>query len=118
MVRKAAILHEMNRIDDAAELCDRALLAIRQIPDDDRSVAGPSREGWALWLAWTLEWSRRSAKEDKALPAEGPFRRRWRELALLKCNALSERDDYFNAMKTKAKEVDAPGPPLGYWTLG
>ena len=68
MVRKAAILVETNRIDDAVELFDRALLTIREIPDDDRSVASPSREGWALWLAWVLEWRRFMGTRSRTPP--------------------------------------------------
>ena len=113
MVRKAAILYEMNRTDNAVELFDRALLAIREIPDDDSSVAGPSREGWALCLAWTLEWSRRSAKEHIEFPDEGPFHLRWRELASLNCDAPSERIGYARLMKPIAEEADAPPFDMG-----
>ena len=108
MVRKAAILVEANRIDDAVELFDRALLTIREIPADGRSVAGPSREGWALWLAWTLEWSRFYGNEDEKLPDTSSFLRRSRELASMKCDALSEEREYANAMGPKNEKEDAP----------
>ena len=55
MMRKAAILARNDRIDDAYELSKRALSTIRQSPADPRSVAGPSREGWALWLAMEFD---------------------------------------------------------------
>ena len=55
MTRKAALLIETNRNDDAVQLLNRALLSIRENPGDDRSLAGPSREGWALWLALPFE---------------------------------------------------------------
>ena len=116
MMRKAAILYELNRTSDAAELFERAFLAMRQIPYDDRSLAGPSREGWALFLAWALEWSRWRAREGENPPDETSFRRRWRELASLKCDALYERDEYINALKAKAKEADAPSFDLDVQT--
>ena len=55
MTRKAALLIETNRNDNAVQLLNRALLSIRENPGDDRSVAGYSREGWALWLALPFE---------------------------------------------------------------
>ena len=108
MVRKAAILVETNRIDDAVELFDRALLTIREIPDDGRSVAGPSREGWALWLAWALEWMKFDWNEAEKSPDTSSLLRRWRELASMKCDALSEGREYANAMGPKNKREDAP----------
>ncbi len=108
MVRKAAILVETNRIDDAVELFDRALLTIREIPDDGRSVAGPSREGWALWLAWALEWMKFDWNEAEKSPDTSSLLRRWRELASMKCDALSEEREYANAMGPKNKREDAP----------
>lgn len=108
MLRKAAILYELNRTSDAVELFEQALLDIRGMSYDNRSLAGPSREGWALFLAWALEWSRWMARDGEDLPSEVPFSRRWRELASLKCDALSERDEFVNAIKGKTQEADAP----------
>ena len=108
MVRKAAILVETNRIDDAVELFDRALLTIREIPADGRSVAGPSREGWALWLATQLKWRRLSGNEDEKLSDMSSFLRRSRKLASMKCDALSEERKYANAMGPENKKEDAP----------
>ena len=118
MVRKAAILYEMHRTGEAAELFDRALLDIRQIPDDGRSVASPSRESWALWLAWALEWSRWYASKDEEMPViELFFHQRMRELAPLNCDTLSEIGEYNNSMKAKSKKANAPSFDLGTRTL-
>ena len=117
LVRKAAILHGLNRTDDAGELFDRALLAIRQIPDDDSSVAGPSREGWALWLAWSLKWSQWPASEGEEIPNAGQFHQRWRELATVNCDALSERDGYLYPLQERGRREDAPAFDLGMQTL-
>ena len=111
-LRKAAILVETNRIDDAVELFNRALSTIRETPDDGRSVAGPSREGWALWLALALEM--RLLGEQLANRPDIPsFFRRWRELASLKCDAFSEKQDYANAITTRNEKKEGPPFDLG-----
>ena len=91
MMRKAAILFEMNQNDDAIQLLNHALSAIRENFRDRRSLAGPSREGWALWLALAFEqgWG----EPDQKLS------RRWRELASLKCDASIEKHWYEQAIK-------------------
>ena len=50
MMRKAALLFETGRHDEATKLSEHALSAIREMPIGDLSLAGPSRESWALWL--------------------------------------------------------------------
>ena len=97
MLRKAAILVEMNRTDDTIGLLNHALSSIRAIPRDECSVAGPSREGWALWMALAFERERENPLQNRigALPAF----MRWRELTSLKCNALVERHDYADAIR-------------------
>ena len=79
MIRKAALLWELERNDEAADLVKHALDAIRSMPVADVSVAGPSREGWALWSAITMD----NRQE---------FRKRWDELAALKCDSMLEID--------------------------
>ncbi|MCY4114474.1 MAG: SIR2 family protein, partial [Chloroflexi bacterium] len=48
-LRKAALLDEAGRDEEATKLTEQAVADIRRFPIDDRSVAGPSREGWAMW---------------------------------------------------------------------
>ena len=79
MIRKAAMLWESDRNDEAAELVKKALNAIRSVRDGHLSVASASREGWALWSAWSLD-NRRM------------FNKRWDELARLKCDAAFEKN--------------------------
>ncbi len=86
MIRKAAILVEMGWDDKSTELIDHALDTIRQIPADERSVAGPSREGWALYSKQRIgNWDMLS--------------RRWAELAPLKCDASMEMHHVSNAIR-------------------
>ena len=108
MTRKAALLFETDKESEAAVLIKDALTTIRKMPSDGRGLAGPSREGWALFLSWALEWRRWMKRDGEGIPSEVPFSRRWRELASLKCDSLSERDEFVNAIKGRTQEADAP----------
>ena len=112
MVRKAAILVDADRIDEAVVLSNRALSIIRSVPDDGRSLASLSREGWALWLAWALE-NRFFTARDENEPDWSSIRRRWRELAYLKCDAFSEKHEVARAAEVKGKRPDGPLFDLG-----
>ena len=100
MMRKAALLFETGRHDEATELSEHALSAIRGMPIGDLSLAGPSRESWALWLV--------AQPKDYQL-----FSKRWNELASLKCNALTERRLIEDAIKDNSGTEEAPSFELG-----
>ena len=100
MMRKAALLFETGRQDEATALAKHALTTIRAMPTGDLSLAGASREGWALWLA--------SQPEDYQM-----FLKRWNELAPLKCNALMERELIADAIKGNGETKKAPSFELG-----
>lgn len=95
MVRKAALLWETDRNDEAANLITDALETIRDIPGVEGSVAGESREGWAMWSAVTIN--------DRQ-----EFRKRWHELAALKCDAELEKDLIARRLKDDGDEQEAP----------
>ena len=100
MMRKAALLFETGRQDEATALAEHALSAIREMPIGDLSLAGPSRESWALWLV--------------AQPQDYQMRfKRWNELAPLKCNALMERQLIADAIKGNSETKEAPSFDLG-----
>lgn len=100
MMRKAALLFETGRHDGATELAEHALSAIRGMPIGDLSLAGPSRESWALWLV--------------AQPQDYQMRfKRWNELAQLKCNALMERQLIADTIKDNRGTEEAPSFDLG-----
>ena len=101
MMRKAALLTETGRNDEASKLIEDALAASRESPADARSVAGPSRESWALWSAW------RDYGENRQ-----ELMKRWDELAPLKCNALMEKHHIANDIKKRETE-EAPVFDLG-----
>ena len=100
MVRKSALLWESDRNDEAAELVRDALNAIRAIPDAEGSVAGASREGWAMWSALTM---------DKRQEVS----RRWNELAALKCDAELEKDLIARRLEGSRRKQEAPHFDLG-----
>ena len=94
-VRKAALLWETDRNDEAADLITDALETIRDIPGVEGSVAGESRESWAMWSAVTInEWQE--------------FRKRWHELAALKCDAELEKDLIARRLEGDGDEQEAP----------
>ena len=102
MLRKAAILVEVHRRDDARHLVDHARDEIRAASLDRHSLVGPSREGWALFMAAALEQD-----PSKWLPDNEVLKRhyrRWRELAILHCDALEEKRLYAEAMRIHTKD--------------
>ena len=112
MLRKAALLIETNRNDDAVQLLNRALSTIRENLGDDRSVAGYSREGWALWLALPFEQEFGGPPSEKRIDAP-PASQRWRELAHLKCDARAELHAYTEAIKGGIKKKEKLSFDLG-----
>lgn len=123
MVRKAALLYEINKLEEAKELARRALEAIRKIPDDSSSVAGFSREGWSMELSVVIESTESRMKfihSDQGKfeypPNLSRFKKRWRELAAMKCNAPSELREYANALANKEKREPSLAFDLGMKT--
>ena len=100
MMRKAALLFETGRYDEATELAKHALTTIREMPTGDLSLAGPSREAWALWLV--------AQPKDYQM-----FSKRWNELAPSQCNALTERRLIEDAIKSNGETKEAPSFDFG-----
>ena len=101
MIRKASMLREADQDDEAAELVKHGLYTIRSIRDGERSVAGASREGWALWSE--LTWKNQQAIGKK-----------WDELAPLKCDALLEKDLILRKLGGGRDKQEAPLFDLGH----
>ena len=100
MMRKAALLFEIGRDDEATALAEHALAIIRAMPPDDHSLARPSRESWALWLVVRFEdWQ--------------VFSKRWNELASLECNTLMEKRHIADTIKETGEAREAPLFNLG-----
>lgn len=112
MLRKAAILVEMNRNDDTIGLLNHAISSIRAIPRDECSVAGPSREGWALCMASAFE--REFEEPVKNRIDAPPAFMRWRELTSLKCNAATEKNYYAEAISGRNDKKEKLPFDLGH----
>lgn len=100
MMRKAALLFETGRYDEATELAKHALTTIREMPTGDLSLAGPSREAWALWLV--------AQPKDYQM-----FSKRWNELAPSQCDALTERRLIEDAIKEHSGTEETPSFDFG-----
>ena len=107
MLRKAAILIEINQVDVAVELFETAFSYIRQLSDDEHSVASASRESWALF--WAMAYEMGSFWEGKTKwPDHSRFHRRWRELASWKCDAFEEKRDLYDHIRGQDEESEPP----------
>ena len=102
MMRKASLLFETGRSDEAKELIKVALKTIREMPPKDHSLAGPSREAWILWSRLA---DRQENRQD--------IIKRWQELSPLKCNALFEKSAYADGIKTRNRKNNKPLFDLG-----
>ena len=109
MLRKAALLVEVNRVEESIQLLNRMLLAIRENPGDGRSLTGPSREGWALYLVAIFEGRYRlwESEEDQVEPPQSfkEWDERWVELTALKCDAFGELKRYEEDITGKPERV-------------
>ena len=103
-MRKAALLFEAGMQEDAERHIRDALASIRENAVDTSSLANPSREGWALWSALTLE---------EVFASSATTFRRWEELSILKCNANVEKQNYAQAISRRGDSTDSPPFDLG-----
>ena len=102
MIRKAALLFDIGRDDEATKLVDDTLNKIRKIPVGNNSVAGPSRESWCLWMRWQRDLENWKLIQD-----------RWTELAQQKCNAMMERYHILDGVKSEFdNKYDSTVPPF------
>ena len=95
MMRKSAVLREAGNDNEAEELLNHSITAIKAMRPDDGSLADSSRESWATFVA--LGWEDRLALLD-----------RLRELAPMRCDALGERQFAIESMGGGKAEEDPP----------
>ena len=103
-MRKAALLFETGLQEDAERHVREALVSIRENTVDSRSLANPSREGWALWSA---------LRREEVLESPASTFSRWEELSILKCNANVEKQNYTQAISQRSDSRDSPPFDLG-----
>jgi hypothetical protein len=111
MTRKAAIMVEIGRDDEAVQLLNRSLSIIRESPGGRRTLARPSREGWTLWLALAFEHG--FLRSTEALVEAPPAFRRWRQLSALQCDAFAQKRDMLEALQGDPEKKDGPLFDLG-----
>lgn len=111
MARKAAILVEMDRNDEAVRLLNRSLSIVREASHTGRTLESPSREGWILWQALAFEhsYSQEISEKMEGPPAFG----RWEQLTALQCNAFEQKRDLINALEGNPEKKEAPLFDLG-----
>lgn len=109
MMRKSALLCEFGNYEDARHLVKTAIEITRKNFIDSNSVAWASREGWALCLANACDWchSILNPNPEDHFDMSGNFGR-WDELAVLKCNALSQKNYYAEAMRNQNDNKSEP----------
>ena len=100
MVRKAALLRESGRYDEAHDLTGKALDSIRTFMPNNRDIAGASREGWTLCSALTVQnWPM--------------FQKRWDELSRLKCDSWAEKDLIHRRLNRDTETRESPNFNIG-----
>lgn len=99
-VRKAALLRNVGRDEEADELVQEAMAEIRAARESRQDFAASSREGWALWSAMSLD-------------ALDGIRERWRQLAPAKCDAEDVWD-----IRSALERGDREGQTAPHFDLG
>ena len=112
-LRKASILVEIHRNDEAQRLVRDALDAIRSTPWDGHDLSMPSRESWALFMAGALEHDLLSQLDRTTL---SNHYRRWRELAKMGADAHDEMNLCTTALQSRPSEKK-PDFDLGVRTI-
>ncbi|MCY3591740.1 MAG: SIR2 family protein [Acidobacteria bacterium] len=98
LLRKAALLAELGRSDEARELALGVLETVRKWPTDSASFAGPSREAWALSLVEATHEHRGDvASRHRELQS------RFRELAPYRCDPRGEFSDHERAVSAASQ---------------
>ena len=111
LLRKAAMLAELGRNQEARELALGVLETVRRWPDGPASLAGVSREPWAMRLAHVTDDDRESTiSKLRELEA------RYRELAQYRCDPRAEFQDHRQAVVGSRPEEKQKPFDLGMTT--
>lgn len=111
MTRKAAILVEIDKNDEAIRLLNCSLQNTRESTQIGDSLASPSRESWTLLLALTFKGGfSRSVSEEVEVQISS---KRWRKLAALECDAYAQKQLFFDWLKDDYEKESDPLFDLG-----
>ena len=94
-MRKSALFWEAGHNDEARELLNNSIAAIKAMPPDDSSLASLSRESWATFLA--LDRDNRLTLLD-----------RLKELVPMRCDPFEERQSITDGMGLDKPEEEPP----------
>ena len=100
MLRKAALLTELNRFDESRPLVQEALTLIQSDSEVTRKISNLSREGWTLGSMLSSSNSRE-------------IFRRWDELSSKRCHAWDELDDINRILSPNPSDLGSPAYELG-----
>ena len=106
MARKASLLYEINRIDEADQLIGRALSKIRMIPDHHGTVPVSSREGWYMELASVIKSTIDRLKFMRF--GLDQLHERRQKLAPLKCDISVEIRSLSDVLKSTEEDELSP----------
>ncbi len=99
ILRKAALLTEIQRYEDAGPLIQMALDSIREHSEGATRIQTASREGWAIGSTLSRSTNR-------------SVFRRWQELASLKCNAWDELTGIQRELEGTVRQRSGPSYDL------
>jgi hypothetical protein len=111
MLRKAAILVEMNRNEEARQLTNASLSAVREsLHQKKHNYEAMTREGWILYLAYELECN---TSRLNNIVSEQPSDR-WGKLAPFLCDAPAQVQDFIGLLKEPPRSNKGPLFDLGH----
>ena len=99
-IRKSVLLREVGQMEDGTSLVEKALEEVRITPEARENLAGPSREGWALWSLNTFPRNERVFE-------------RWTSLAARNCDPSAEIGHMVAALAIGGDNEEAPHFDLG-----
>ena len=108
MTRKAAILIEIYRNNEAKSLLEQSLSIVRETPHNDTDLGYPSREGWMLWSAAAFE--KRFLESSEEIKSAPPVFNRWKQLTSLQCNAFQQKRELLESLYHDKHKKDDQSP--------
>ncbi len=109
-IRKASLLAELGRVDEAQRLASESLISLRRSSTGKRDIANNSREGWCMKLLSTLNQANRKFDVE----SDASYRDRWEELNEFQCNPWAEWSLFEAILDRPPPEFPASTKQLGF----
>lgn len=107
LVRKAALLAEVDMISEAAHVLHGARTQLAQNFGRDNATAVASREAWALWMGLALEYADGMTTGQPPMNTQDIFAK-WNRLASLHCDAFAQRKAILESLAPVEDLCDDP----------